>query len=218
MAFIERVTGNLDTAWAQYEDALRGLQHSGDLVGEAHVLGNLAQILLERHEYEQAEALLARALDVVRDGGSRIEAQLLHRLGEVRRARDDLDGAEQAFGEVLRLARHDGDAVGEAYASHGLGHVLVLRGRFDEAKTTLNRALRLAEETEENMLGGKICLTHAELHQGAGAPDEAADWLRAALDLFERSGALRWRAKAQVLLNEVSRGDGGPDPAVAADR
>src|SRR5207245_346560 len=110
LASIDRLSGRLDDAASRYEQALTIFRSSGDDVATASVLHGLAQVKLERNESGNAMELLSEALRLCQTTRyTRLEAQVLHRMGEVCLMTGDFSLAVEKFGRVLAITSDIGD-------------------------------------------------------------------------------------------------------------
>jgi DNA-binding SARP family transcriptional activator/tetratricopeptide (TPR) repeat protein len=123
-AYLDRIGGNLERALTRWEQALVTFKAAGDLIAEAHILHNMAQVRLDLGEEAEARDLLGRAKRICMDlDNRRVGAQVYHRLGDLHLRCGEFKAAADAFQEVLAAVRKSGDQVGECYALLGLGIV-----------------------------------------------------------------------------------------------
>jgi DNA-binding SARP family transcriptional activator/predicted negative regulator of RcsB-dependent stress response len=217
LGFIDRIQGRGSQALARYQSAVRDLQQVGDQIAEAHALSGMAQVLLEREDYDGAEQILRRALDLCGQFSMRrVEAQVTHRLAELFLERGDLDQAAQAFRAVLEAARASGDRTGEVYGLYGVGATLTRMARPDAASVSLSAALELARELGNHMVEGRILLALGELYGTQGQDSAALTALAAASDALRRAGAIVWHARVLLLTGELHRAAGRAGAARAA--
>ena len=78
-----------------------------------------------------------------------LQANALHRLGEVARLTDHYPEAEAFFNEALAICREIGDRQGEADGLSGLGRVAELTGHYREAEGFFNEALAICREISD---------------------------------------------------------------------
>ena len=99
IALLDRLSGRLDDAARGYEQALAIFRKTGDQVATAYVLHGLAQVKLELDELRQPRgSCWPRRCGWPRPHQcGRIEAQVLHRIGEAYLLAGELAGAVDAF-------------------------------------------------------------------------------------------------------------------------
>jgi DNA-binding SARP family transcriptional activator len=217
IASLDRLNGRLDDATGHYERALSIFNTTKDQVAAAFALRSLAQVKLELNQHDAAKALLTDALQLVQAAHcGRVEAQVLHRLGETHMLTGDLLSAVDAFGLALAKVRELGDPIGEAYILQGMGVAKVRRGEFGDARGALQRSLELAGTTGERLVEAQALLGFCELALADGDPDQAGLVARQAADIFERIGAVLYAARALTLLGQAQAALGDAAAAKAA--
>ncbi|WP_326948303.1 tetratricopeptide repeat protein [Amycolatopsis sp. NBC_01307] len=131
---------------ARFERALIEFRVAGDPVGEAYVLGRLAQTELDAGDEDRAGTYLAEALRICdRTGTPRVEVQLRYRLSGLMMRQGRHEEAADVLTELLTRARAARDLAGEARILHRLGLVHAQLGRRDTAERLLVEALELHE-------------------------------------------------------------------------
>ena len=218
LAFADRLGGRCERALARYRDALAGYQEVGDLVGEIDALTNMAQIQIDRDQYDDAWGLLDQAVARGRLlNAPRIAAQTEHRVGEFYLRTGDLWRAERSFRSVLEVVRNAGDVVGEAYALADLGVVLTRRGQNELAEADLSEALAMSRRMTSNLVHGRVLLAFAELYLARAEPERAYSLVGEALAIFsERGPAPVLRARVLELRARIDEQTGNPTAAAAA--
>jgi tetratricopeptide (TPR) repeat protein len=166
----------------------------------------LAQHLVERsrekvfEDPSQAEELAELAVETSEALSSEIypsilvlDAQTLAwaALGNARRVRSDLVGADRAFGPALRLLkRSKGDLPwnrGEVLSL--LGSLRIDQARYDQARKVLEEAVEIFRRDEERRLEAKALIKLAQAVGEAGAPEEAIPYLEQTRDLLDGEDA-----------------------------
>lgn len=217
LAFADRLGGRCEQALARYREALAGYQEVGDLVGEVDALTNMAQIQIDRDQYDDAWRLLDQALSCCRLlNAPRITAQTEHRLGEFYLRTGDLWRAERSFQSVLEVVRNQGDVVGEGYVLADLGVIWTRRGHYELAEAELSAALAKSRRMTSNLVHGRVLLAFAELYLARAEPQRAVPLAGEALVIFsERGPAPVWRARALELRARIDEQAGNPAAAAA---
>jgi tetratricopeptide (TPR) repeat protein len=151
---------------------------------------SLADLLLEEARAKPAERdVLAELVLVMVETGlgghaERLSADLVAaascEVGEARRARGDLAGAEAAFEQAARSLRASLDAQERARFCHLLAALRRDQGRLDEAIALLDRAADLLEESGNHQAraaalveAGMVCLDAGEPERALAAFDDA---------------------------------------------
>ncbi len=204
IAFLDRLSGQLGEAARRYEQVLAILERTGDKIDAAHVLHGLARVKLELDQVDSAQELLAEALRLMRASPClRIEAQVLHRMGEANLLAQDLDAAAEAFGRSLAKSQDIGDPVGEAYAWLGLGLTWGRQHQLSRASQALERALSLGAAAGERLVQARAMAALGEVALLSGNPAQAAAAGQQAAQLFRSIGATLDEAKALTLVSHA---------------
>jgi tetratricopeptide (TPR) repeat protein len=137
--------------WAAREGLLRlcheGAQEAHNGRHEAGFGHNLAVLLQNRGQLDEAERLFQQSLEIEREVGGRPgEAISLHQLGMVAQDRGELDEAERLYQQSLQIEQEVGDRPGEAKTLHPLGRVAQDRGELDEAERLYQQSLQIKRE------------------------------------------------------------------------
>ncbi|GAA3819928.1 BTAD domain-containing putative transcriptional regulator [Sphaerisporangium flaviroseum] len=204
IAFLDRMSGDVDQATAHYERALAMFERMGDQVASAYVLHNLAQLRLDAGDPEAASALLSDALALSRDGGSRrVETQVLHRMGDTYLAWNEPDLAADIFDTALGMVRDIGDPVGEAYILTGLGIARLRQGQTARAENALRDAVRLARTTGDRLPEARSLLGLGELALACEDAGHAVMHFEQALSLFRSIRTPMYEARTLIMLAEA---------------
>jgi DNA-binding SARP family transcriptional activator/tetratricopeptide (TPR) repeat protein len=218
LAFVDRLSGRSEQALARYRETLAGCREVGDRVGEVDVLTNMAQIQMDRENYDDAQQLLDQAFALCRSlKAPRVVAQTEHRLGEFYLRTDDPWRAERSFRSVLQVVRAEGDLVGEAHALAGLGVVRTRQRQYELADADLSAALSLSRQMSSNLVHGRVLLAFAELRLAQAEPERATALISEALVVFSETGPAQvWRARFLELKARIDEHAGNPTAAAAA--
>lgn len=152
-----------------------------------------AQVLQVRGHWDRAEEEAARACAGARRLHPGTVAEGHYEIGEVRRLRGDLDGAEEAFRRAHELGRDP---------QPGLALVRLAQGRVDSAAASIATAVA---GTDEPLPRARLLAAQVPIALAAGDPDSAraaAAELEAAAERFRSSGlsAVALQARGAVLL------------------
>lgn len=155
---------------------------------------------------------LADLLDADRYGAERIQdlrARLWGYLGNTRRTRSDLRGAEEAFAAAFALLRKGtGDPLERALLLDLRASLLREQRRLDEAMRLLLRAVRIYQEVGETHQVGRVLVKMSTLHEHAGTPEAAIPLLYEALRKIdtEREPRLLLGAQHNLITNLAEAG------------
>jgi DNA-binding SARP family transcriptional activator/tetratricopeptide (TPR) repeat protein len=217
MAYLDRMSGNLQQALESGSAALDAFRAVGDRIAEAHVLQNLAQVHIDYGNDETAGGLLEEAAGICRDlGNRRVGAQVLHRIGELHLRQGRVGPAADAFAEVLTLVTQGGDRVGESYALLGLARARVGQGDLELAGQTLGQVRELAAKVGERVVEYRAALCQAELELRSGLLHQAEVDAALAERGFADLGVRMHQAHALAVKGRIQAAAGAPEVALAA--
>jgi tetratricopeptide (TPR) repeat protein len=179
-----------------------GLSDPGTAVAQAEVALALAERLLATDGDEAANYdLVGRAWAV---------------LGNSRRIRSDLAGAEEALGQAFaQLEKGSSDPLEESTVARFQGSLRREQRRFKEALDCFNRAIRCARTAGDPHLVGRAQLEKATTLGEAGQPEAEIDALREALRLLDADREPRLQLVAQHNLTWALKECGRLDEALA---
>jgi DNA-binding SARP family transcriptional activator len=220
LAFHDWMSGRSEQAFIRYTQSLADCRAVGEDIGVIDALGNMAQIQMDRENYEDAAQLLDLAF--AQDGAQnarRAMAQLQHRVAELRVRTGDFYGAEQALGLVLGVVEAEGDLLGKAYALAGLGAVRIRQRRYDVAEANLSSALEISRHVSCTLVRGRVLLSLAELSLAQADRERASAIVSQGLVAFSETGpAPVMRARFLEIKARVEDEAGNPRTADAARR
>jgi ATP/maltotriose-dependent transcriptional regulator MalT len=158
-----------------------------------------AQLLHLRGAWDDAEEEAARVCEELRDIGAATVAEGHYEIGEIRRLRGDLDGADQAYARAHELGRDP---------QPGLALLRLAQGRTGAAATSIRAALAGAEH---RLVRARLLPAQVEIALAEGdvvTARAAADELEAIAAAFGSSGleALSLQARGALLLAEERAG------------
>ncbi|MFG2132170.1 BTAD domain-containing putative transcriptional regulator [Streptomyces sp. NPDC048751] len=201
LALCARHRGDLGAARELGHRSLEIFRTVGDHYAEAHVLGLLAQIELERGRPQASLVLSSEAVARSRGLGSvRGEAQSTVRLAEALIHEGEGERAEDACRRALELVRSSGDRRGEAHALRALGEALWRQDKNEEAEAVLELALSVAGKVPDRFLEARAGVLLGCVRALLGERAGAAACFKTAGDLFSEVGAPSWRERTTRLL------------------
>jgi DNA-binding SARP family transcriptional activator len=208
LALCERHRCDLDTARDLGHRSLELFRAVGDRYAEAHVLGLLSQIELERGFPQASLVLSSEAVARSRGLGTvRGEAQSTVRLAEALIHQGDGARAEEACQRALELVRDSGDRRGEAHALRALGEALWRQGKIEKAEAVLEQALVTAGMVPDRFLEARAEIALGCVRALLGDRAAAASCFKTAGDLFAEVGTQVWRDRTARLLTLVEQED-----------
>jgi class 3 adenylate cyclase/tetratricopeptide (TPR) repeat protein len=183
--------GRFEEARLLHHDFRQAHEDRGDLLNlGAHLSQGAVQLELLAGDPVAAAAYAERGIRILEEAGEQSwlstgacwYADALYELGRI-------DEAGEWARKGLELADAD-DMATQVIARQVLGRVLARRGELSEAERIAHEAVTLVDATDALTTQGaaRVCL--AEVHELAGRRDEATTELRAALERYERKGAV----------------------------
>ncbi|MEV6948657.1 BTAD domain-containing putative transcriptional regulator [Streptomyces sp. NPDC051172] len=204
LALLDHIGGDVDTAHVLYRSALDGFRAVDDLVGQAHVLGQIGHIELGRGDEKAAGRHIDEALTICRAaGGMRVEAQLRYRLSELLERQGRHEEARAQLLDVLESVRASQDLVGQAQIGRRLGLVESRLGRHEAAYERLCEALEHRERMLDDLSGAQVRLDLAAVLLELDDREQAVHHLDRALPTFEERGMAEAAERARELLKEL---------------
>ncbi|MEU8772380.1 BTAD domain-containing putative transcriptional regulator [Streptomyces sp. NPDC048606] len=205
LSLIDRIRGDYEQGMARLKEALPVFREEGDRVAVASALHNMAQFALDQGCPESALELSQEAVRVCEGnpGGKRGMALATYRLARSHHALGQLESAEKAFADVVRLVKEKSDLIGLAYALLGLAETRRSAGAVASAEETYLEALDLSRRNHTPLLEGQIRLGLGQLHCGDDRTEEGRAHVTAALAIFRGIGSPPWEEKAVGALREL---------------
>lgn len=172
--------GLYEQALEQLREAVSLLETAGDAPALAESLRELGNVHYERGEFEEARAVLERALTVARDAapGDRVETAIhLNDLAHVTYAQGAYDAAVRLYEQARSMHERLGATDHWNYADtlHDLGQVWQLQGKLEDAERVMSRAIDRAIENN----GERHTTTVAYMHNLAALLHEMDEFARA---------------------------------------
>jgi ATP/maltotriose-dependent transcriptional regulator MalT/DNA-binding SARP family transcriptional activator len=196
-------TGHLEQSLQAGEQALALFRATGDTIGEARAVSQLADVFGSRGsfiEYIQAEQSALRLYDEL--GSFRASSSLLG-LADAYRQLAQYDLAREALERVLRLLDANPDPLARGYALFLLGHWQRERGERAPARSSYDEALALGEKLREPTILGETRRGLALLALDEGNLREAFAQAEAALKQMRAVGHRLMEGQALITLGLV---------------
>lgn len=205
--------GDLDGAIGEYRQALELRRRLRTRYDEALISSNLGHGLHLRGRYDEAAALLDRALALWRQGDDpdKRAGTLLNR-GHLHRDLGESDLARERFNGALALFRQAKDRANEAAALNALGLLALDAGRPGAALEPLQGALALRSPGSR---GRAVTLTTLGVaYRQLGRREDARRAFTEALPIFQRFGDSREQASCLGNLGRLEAAAGRDAAAI----
>ncbi|HYM16841.1 MAG TPA: tetratricopeptide repeat protein [Dehalococcoidia bacterium] len=168
------LSGDLDAAIEELEEARRLLEQVGDLQGIGITCASLAQCYSRRGEPLQAIAALQRAQSAFERAGNTFDLGMtLNNTGMVYYELGEFEQALQVYERGLHVVRGTGDVLGEAFMMAGVAETYRSVGRLDESLAMYQEVQPLASGLQVGALTMEVteglALTRLALGQGEDA-------------------------------------------------
>ncbi|MFH1680798.1 MAG: sigma 54-interacting transcriptional regulator [Candidatus Eisenbacteria bacterium] len=175
-------TGEHARAREYYEDALASARRGSDVRRQIQATINLALVCKEQSDNERALYLLEQAKELLRVSGTySYHGHVLLNLAVINFHMGNLQLAEEAYRDSMRIYSQTGQQQCAALSRIGLSRVHILRGRFREAKELLESALPACVEQGYLREEALIRRDLGDVERCAGNPEEARRLYRQAL-------------------------------------
>ncbi|MFP3943533.1 MAG: tetratricopeptide repeat protein [Alphaproteobacteria bacterium] len=185
LAVIAKQDGKLREAETAYRRALPLLEQPDH--HRATVLGNLANLLTIRGEFDDAERHYQRMLTISESETYTLGRAIGHiGLGDIAQARGHLTDAEESYKKAVKLLERLEGEVRRIAVISALGMNAARRGDFQTAETRLRKALALAREKEASGLEGVVLNGLGEMYRMRGNLAEAEKFHRSAEGIFRQ--------------------------------
>jgi len=163
------------------EDSLRHARRAGDRAAEARALTNLASIMQERGDYEEALSRYEESVPIFRDRQDmRNAASALYNIGIARLHLGNDEEAQLFLEESLQLFRSTGYKLGIAKALTNLASIMRRRGDLERARMSMEESMSHLLESGDHSFKAEVLLE-------MGAIEEACDDCPAALGHFREA-------------------------------
>jgi DNA-binding SARP family transcriptional activator/tetratricopeptide (TPR) repeat protein len=183
--------------WRDWESAelaaLAAARQAGDTAGQAHAERQLGRLRLQRGPYAEAEAHLARAIDLFHAVGDDVaQARVLLDVAVACERQGRYADAIPSIVRALAMFEAAGHRGGQARALNGAGWCLAHMGDYQQALSYCTRALALDRElgsrTAEQATLHSIGFVHEQLGDLTAAVGCYLESLRLCEDLGDRYG------------------------------
>ena len=134
-------------------------------------------------------------------GNDKQIANLMGRLGDLSRKRGDFSRAMKAFARAREICQGHSDQLGTAYFSERMALVYNHQENFEQAIECFQEALTYYEQYRVADRLAFVLSGLGELQNKMGQPEEALEYLRRALHIYNKLGA---RGPAELVAETVA--------------
>ncbi|MGN6793164.1 MAG: ATP-binding protein [Streptosporangiaceae bacterium] len=173
LALTELVSGRAEQALTHAEAAVAAATSMGDDWEEGVAIAVRAAVIAAQGDLIEAEKGFQHALDVLRDNNGWGVANVLYGLGQVARARRDIDGAAEYFREALALYRQIDARPEMARCLAGIGRIALTQGDLPMAADSLIESMRLSLATGHRLAVARGLQALAALASALGEAAQA---------------------------------------------
>jgi tetratricopeptide (TPR) repeat protein len=205
-------------ALRHYYMALAVYKEHGDLRGEAHVYHQLGVLAQNRKSSEEAESLYAAALETFARMHDKTAAKTLHQLGVLEHERGNRPQARKYYSRALQTFRDYDDEGASGPTLHQLGLMATEQRQPGTAEQYHLEALAIFGRMNEISASDR-CTQAASYRQMAairesqGRLDEAVDYCKEALEIFEGDRDVKNFAFCSRELSRLAMASGQPNLA-----
>ncbi|SIO46044.1 tetratricopeptide repeat protein [Chitinophaga niabensis] len=216
IAAVYRRQGALPEAikfWTAFYDAAI---NTGNRVQEGLALNNLAALLHELSETEDAKTMMERSLAIARETNDQREvASRLNSLGKIVEGQHDHVRARALYEESLQLWKEMDDVVGEAQTLMNLTDAFAHTGEVEKAQLSLRFCITIFKEAGEIDSEATAYEKLGELLLACGEQEEALDLLHKSLQLYSSLRSRGDQSRVLDLIGQLYTGMSYFDQALA---
>ncbi len=195
---VEWLAGDEDAALRLFDQAERDL---GDDWVRSTVLTARSPLLIQRGDFERAEAELQLALDIQRARGlGRGQARTLQRMGQLLLRRGQAHEAREALTRALEMVVTEGDVIGEGYLLHDLGRVNERLGLPSDAASCFEKSIAVRDHILDRTGAAAVRMDLAEMWLRGGDTTRARTLLESAVEALAAPGLSEKRQRAERML------------------
>ena len=193
--------GDLDGAFAGYEEALAASKADADELRVGMSLNGLAIVRMKRGDLAGALPVFGEAMAHLERSGDREKlASVTSNVSLIHYAKGEYDRALDLMLKALGLYESAGDEKGQGIVLNALGNVYRKLGNREKARERFERALAIAERSRHTGLTVGALVNLAEIEAGEKRWAEALALNRRALALAREAGS---RDSIAVCLNNI---------------
>jgi tetratricopeptide (TPR) repeat protein len=204
LSLVNRFLGLNEEGIRQAREALGIYERTGDKIGQAGCLNTLAWLFFRDNQLDAAENAASRAIDLTSEEGDEFTICKLHRvLGKIYGSKGEKKEAIHNFTTALALASPP-NWQGQLFWIHfDMAELFRDEREFDNADSHIKRAKSYATDNPYNL--GCTMYLQAQVWYRQLRFEDAKSEASPALEIFEKSGALRDAGNCRELLQNVER-------------
>lgn len=182
--------GDYEIALDQFREAIKLFEANGQTWGAAEAKLDLAKVQHALGQDQQALDTLNEALALFRSlSMQRLESITLRTIGLVHSSRGDIKTALAAFQQALSLLNPGKDQRHAAYTLNYIGKAYEDLHQTDRAHGYYQKVLKLAKQSQDPQAEALTRYNLAHLERSRGNLEQAANHIKAAVDIVERTRA-----------------------------
>lgn len=206
LGIVADIAGDTEAAFGHYHASLHAFEATHDSHAMTLVLNNLGVAQMKSGRFDDARSSYDRALTLARYRGDLLsEGVIEENIAELELRRGDIEAARPSIDRALEVAELRQDRMRRAAALKLRGVSLRLAGRAEEALDALRTAMALSAVAEDALLGGEIMYECGLCLAALDRQSEARQSYLAALDAFERIGAVGWVDRVRTAIGDPER-------------
>src|SRR5688572_6511052 len=160
------------------EKSIEFFDRTDHVLNSVIAYNNLGLNLLLIGDWNRAEAMIKRALELASASNHAHVAGILDSLGELKILRGELDEAETLLGQAVAMAEEKKNRWYAVQAMRNLARCRLAQGRFKEAAGIARAAIEISREIDDKHYANMAGLVLAESLLHIGGPDECETYLR----------------------------------------
>jgi CHAT domain-containing protein/tetratricopeptide (TPR) repeat protein len=174
--------GDLERAFATFDQAIRVLRESGDQGGEASLLFNIALARFDLGDYQEALDLYHQALAIRRAmGDHEWESNILNSIGKIYSSLGNYKVALDYYQQVLALARQENNRPFQAGFLNNIALTYEILGERERAEAYFNESLKAWAEIGDKAQEADQLSNTAIFYERSGDYDKALKLFNQAL-------------------------------------
>lgn len=184
--------GDLPSAIADDNEALRIFKEAGDEVDEARAENGLGNALMQQGSYSESEAAFSDALRLARAHGEKLgEAFVLNNMSMLRSAQSDYPGAIRFAEQALEIKRQQGNKTTLASSLINLSNFYHLQRRDEDANRMLDEAAELSRSLKNKAILAKALAEKGIIQLETNHPEAALKLIEEGDGMGEGIGDLK---------------------------
>ncbi|MCP6761344.1 MAG: CHAT domain-containing protein [Fischerella sp. CENA71] len=201
--------GNYTLAIEILEQAIEAFQASGDQLGEAMALSNLALVVKQLGQVQDSYSYILKSLEILKTNKNpqllaqtlEIQGNLLLELGKTQEALDSWQQAAKIYTQL-------GDEVGKIRSFINLAQAEQTLGLYRQARTNLQELVKSVEKQPDSEMKITLLRSLGDVLQLVGELPDSEKSLQQSRDLAEKLRSPNQLAETLLSLGNIQRGFG----------